>query len=85
MAIERVVRCDGSECNAVIEPAKGFAVLGNIHYVDKYSAGDRFDCVGGGLVGNNLEEREVVRVQYYCVACMAKILGFKLILERGTP
>jgi hypothetical protein len=88
MAIERVVRCDGASCNVVIEPNKGFAVLGNIHRVDKYSAGDRFDCVGGGLVGNNLEDGEVVRTQHYCETCMARILGFKLILERngiGTP
>lgn len=55
MAIEKVVRCDNKSCNKVVEPNKGFVVLGNIHKVGKTD--DRvapFDCVGGGLVGNNL-------------------------------
>lgn len=82
MAIERVVRCDG--CANVIEPDTGFAVIGNIHRVGvaKQSIGI-FDCVGGGLVGNNLEDSEVVRTEYYCELCMARLLGFKLILERN--
>lgn len=88
MAIERVVRCDGAQCKVVIEPNKGFVVLGNIHRVGTYSIGDRFDCVGGGLVGNNLDDECVTRAVHYCENCMARILGFKLAVSRdciGTP
>lgn len=77
MSIEKVVRCDSADCGAVVEPNTGFAVLGNIHKVGstKESIG-RFDCVGGGLVGNNIEDGEVVvRALYYCDNCMARILG----------
>lgn len=79
MAIEKVVRCDGADCGAVIAPNTGFAILGNIHKVGstKESAGV-FDCVGGGLVGNNIEDGEIIRVMYYCETCMANILGFQL-------
>lgn len=84
MAIEKVVRCDSADCGAVVEPNTGFAVLGNIHKVGstKESIG-RFDCVGGGLVGNNIEDGEVVvRALYYCDNCMAKILGFPRVQNR---
>lgn len=83
MAIEKVVKCDGATCSQVIKPDTGFAVIGNIHKVGaaKESIGV-FDCIGGGLVGNNLEDNEVVRAQYYCEACMARVLGLKIVLER---
>ena len=90
MTIEKVVRCDSADCWAVIEPNTGFAVLGNIHRVgsSKESIGV-FDCVGGGLVGNNIEDGEVVRVSHYCDNCMARILGFPRVQNRqdciGTP
>lgn len=90
MAIEKVVRCDCSDCWAVIEPNTGFAVLGNIHKVgsSKENAGV-FDCVGGGIVGNNIEDGEVVRALYYCDNCMARILGFSRVQNRqdciGSP
>lgn len=79
MAIEKVVRCDNKSCNKVVEPNKGFVVLGNIHKVGKTD--DRvapFDCVGGGLVGNNLEEREVQKASYYCEFCFADLLGLNV-------
>ena len=84
MAIEKVVKCDGATCNQVIKPDTGFAVIGNIHKVGatKESIG-AFDCIGGGLVGNNLEDNEVVRALYYCESCMARVLGLKVVLERG--
>lgn len=76
MGIQKVVRCDGSGCNAVIEPNTGFVVLGNIHKVGSAEQKiQSFDCVGGGLVGNNLEDREVQRACYYCDTCMLRILG----------
>lgn len=75
MSIEKVVRCDSADCGAVVEPNTGFAVLGNIHKVGstKESIGV-FDCVGGGLVGNNIEDGEVVRALYYCDNCTATIV-----------
>lgn len=90
MAIEKVVRCDSADCWAVIEPNTGFVVLGNIHKVGstKESAGV-FDCVGGGLIGNSIEDGEVVRALYYCDNCMARILGFSRVQNRqdciGSP
>ncbi|WBF79359.1 hypothetical protein IACHDJAJ_00153 [Aeromonas phage vB_AdhS_TS3] len=84
MAIERVVRCDSAECRAVMPQGTGFVILGNIHKVgaDKENVGG-FDCVGGGLVGNSLEDGVVVfRALYYCEHCMAKILGFQLVQNR---
>lgn len=83
MAIEKVVRCDNVSCNAVINPNTGFVVLGNVHKVGstKESYGI-FDCVGGGLIGNNIEEGEVVRAQYYCESCMLKAMGITVTLHR---
>lgn len=83
MAIEKVVKCDGATCSQVIKPNTGFVVIGNIHKVGatKESIGV-FDCIGGGLVGNNLEDNEVVRAQYYCESCMVRVLGLKIVLER---
>lgn len=83
MGIERVVRCDGADCKVVIEPNAGFVVLGNIHKVGKATADRHFECVGGGLVGNNLnDDDEVAKAVYYCENCMAKILGFQLVQNR---
>ena len=77
MAIERVVRCDGLGCGCVISPDTGFAILGNIHKVGKPTNDRHFECVGGGLVGNNLNGDDMVtKVVYYCESCMIKILGF---------
>lgn len=76
MAIERVVKCDGVGCGCVIKPDTGFVVLGNIHKVGtqkQHVSG--FECVGGGLIGNSLEETEVVKAMYYCDECMPKALG----------
>ena len=84
MAIEKVVRCDSSDCGySVIAPGSGFAVLGNIHKVDSTTESIKgFDCVGGGLVGNSIEDGQVVRTFFYCETCMARILGFKLAQNR---
>ena len=79
MAIEKVVKCDGATCNQIIKPDTGFAVIGNIHKVGstKESIGG-FDCVGGGLVGNNIEDGKVVRALYYCDNCMTRLLGLNV-------
>lgn len=88
MAIEKVARCDGPSCNVVIEPNKGFVVLGNIHRNGKTVVGSIFECVGGGLVGNNLEDGgRVNKAVYYCENCMARLLGLKIVSRGciGTP
>lgn len=76
MGIEKVVRCDSCKC--VVEENQGFVVLGNIHVVQPKAniSNDDFDCVGGGLVGNSIEDGLVVRAFYYCKPCMGEILGF---------
>lgn len=69
MGIEQVCRCD--KCNKVLEKGeKGFAILGNIHSIDS----QKEDCVGGGFIGNNLDDKYVVLISYFCSDCLLKVL-----------
>lgn len=46
-------------------------------------------CVGGGFVGNNLEDEFVFRINYYCPDCLLKALyldkDFQRISKRDKP
>lgn len=79
--IKQAIFCDGSDCKRpIINESKnpldisGYTVVGNIHVVHT----EEDEGIGGGLVGNNLEEgRHVARVAHYCPSCMLRLLRFK--------
>jgi len=76
MPIKQVVCCD--KCGEVIKDSSGisngYAFVGNVHVVNNSSQ----DCVGGGIVGNNLFHEEeisfVESISYYCRDCTVKVL-----------
>lgn len=93
MPIKQVVCCD--RCNQMIgdtnEPINGFAFVGNVHVVDSKES----DCVGGGVVGNNLSYEDddrgesyavVDTISYYCRDCAVKVLfGDEYELKKSEP
>lgn len=81
MPIKQVVCCD--RCEKVIGDSigltQGFAFVGNVHVVDSKGP----DCVGGGVIGNNLSYEDddqgesyavVDTILYYCRDCAVKVL-----------
>lgn len=73
------ITCDC--CYKDLSDEVGFAILGNIHVTTTkedntplYNT-SLFKGVGGGLIGNNLEdEGVVVRASHYCKECLISIL-----------
>jgi len=95
MPIKQVVCCD--KCGEMIKDTKtgdqalGFAFVGNVHVVDNTES----DCVGGGLVGNNLSYEDddqgesyavVDTILYYCRDCAVEVLfGDDYELKKKEP
>lgn len=72
MAIKYTVVCDS--CKKHIREQGGYAVLGNIHVIGTEDE----DFIGGGVVGNNLDERGdvdvVTRTSHYCTKCFVTVV-----------